>query len=104
MTLCDMPSSAFACWSSPGATVAGTSAIAAGPKKAEAAPKSAAVTTKRGSVIACMKINVAVTTSTAPRTTSQLIITVRREKRSANTPPTSEKTTRESANVASTTP
>ena len=100
----DVESSAFADCRFSRLTVCWMSPSEAGWKKADAAPKSTIVTKKSGSVMSPVKSSTAVNACTTPRTRSQVSITARRGNRSATTPPTSVKETREIVNAASTPP
>ena len=100
----EMFRSAFAGWRHSRVIVCGTSPSDAGPKKAEAAPKTALVTKKSGSVMWPVRSITPMNAWTTPRTRSQASITARRGRRSATTPPTSVKTTREPSPTASTPP
>ena len=85
-------------------TVCCTRPSEAGWKNADAAPKSTIVTMKSGSVISPASSITAVNAWTTPRTRSLASMTARRGNRSATTPPTSVKETREMVNAANTPP
>src|SRR5262245_9491369 len=97
-------SNAFACWSRGSSTVCGTSPVEAGKKNANAVPPIACRTIKCQSSAFPVSSSSAVTACAEPVSTSEATITRFRGSRSAQTPPTSMKTSCGTIRAASTSP
>ena len=99
-----MPRRALACCRLSGLTVCGTSPVWAGRKNASAVPRTNCRTTSSGIVALWVSSSQAMTAWQAKRTTSEIIMTHWRGRRSAHTPPISRKATSGTRPAATTMP
>jgi hypothetical protein len=99
-----MRKTAFACWSSEGSTVCGTSPVDAGKKNANPVPPIAWSTTRCQISALPVSSRAAVAACDPPVTRSATTITRWRGSRSAQTPPMSRKTSCGTIRAASTSP